>query len=55
MQSYDILVFTETGLSPQISNDDILITNFNRSYRKDHVGRQGGGVVIYTRVGIYRQ
>ena len=52
MQSYDILVFTETWLSPQISNDDILITNFNRPYRKDRLGRQGGGVAIYTQVGI---
>ena len=30
MQSYDSLAFTETLLSPQIYNDDILITNSNR-------------------------
>ena len=52
MQNYDILVFTETWLSPQINNDDILITNFNRPYRKDSLGRLGSGVAIYTRVGI---
>lgn len=52
MQSYDILIFTETWLSPRISNDDICIPNFNPPYRKDRLGRQGGGVAIYTRIGI---
>ena len=52
MQSYDILIFTETWLSPRISNDVICIPNFNPPYRKDRLGRQGGGVAIYTRIGI---
>ena len=29
VQNYDILVFTETWLSPQISNDDLLLENFD--------------------------
>ena len=52
MQSYDILIFTETWLSPRISNGDICIPNFNPPYRKDRLGRQGGGVAIYTRIRI---
>lgn len=52
MQNYDILVFTETWLSPQTSDDDILITNFEPPYRRDRQDRIGGGVAIYTRTGI---
>ena len=52
MQNYDNLIFTETWLSPRISKDDICIPNFNPLYRKDRLGRQGGGVAIYTRIGI---
>ncbi|MEW8546207.1 MAG: reverse transcriptase family protein, partial [Candidatus Thiodiazotropha sp.] len=52
MQNYDVLIFTETWLSPRISNDEIMITNFNCPYRKDRVDRQGGGVAIYTKIGI---
>ena len=52
MQNYDILIFTETWLTSQVSDDDIMITNFNCPYRKDREGRQGGGVAIYTKIGI---
>ena len=51
-QSYDILIFTESWLSPRISHDDICIPNFDPPYRKYRLGRQGGGVAIYTRIGI---
>ena len=47
MQNYDILIFTETWLTSQVSDDDIMITNFNCPYRKDREGRQGGGVDIF--------
>jgi hypothetical protein len=48
-QYYDILVFTETWLSPNISDDDIMISNFTKPYRADRIGRLGGGVAIYIR------
>ena len=35
VQNYDILVFTETWLSPQISNDNLLLENFDSPYRQD--------------------
>lgn len=53
MQSYDVLVFTETWLSPQTTNDEILIPNFNPPFRNDRIGRLGGGVAIYVRTGLY--
>ena len=40
MQNCDILVFTETWLSPQTSNDDILITSFNQPYRTEGSSRK---------------
>ena len=52
LQSYDILIFSETWLSPDVSNDNLSITNFNPPFRCDRVGRPGGGVAIYVRDGI---
>ena len=52
MQQYDVLVFTETWLSPQLANDEILINNFEPPYRKDRDNRLGGGVAIYVRSGM---
>ena len=52
MQQYDILVFTESWLSPHISNDDIKLTNFSPPYRNDRDARQGGGVAIYVKEGL---
>lgn len=51
-QQFDILVFSETWLSDQISDDDLHIPNFSPPFRCDRVGRIGGGVAIYTRQGI---
>lgn len=47
MQNYDILVFTETCLTPRTTNDDIHIVNFETPYRKDRYDHAGGGVAIY--------
>lgn len=44
-QSYDALVFTETWLSSKVTNDEILIPNFNPPFRKYGIGRLGGGVL----------
>ncbi len=51
-QPYDVLIFTETWLSPAISCDDLLIPNFRPPYRCDRIGRLGGGVAIYVRDGL---
>ncbi len=48
-QPYDVLVFTESWLTHDISNDDLLIPNFNIPFRCDRVDRVGGGVIIYIR------
>ena len=52
MQQYDIVVFTESWLNPNISNNDIRIANFDPPYRKDRDNRIGGGVAIYVRKGV---
>ena len=52
MQTYDILVFTETWLDVSTPSKDIAIPNFNDPIRNDRHGRIGGGVAIYVRRGI---
>ncbi len=51
-QPYDVLIFTETWLSPTTSDDDLYICNFNPPFRCDRPDRQGGGVAIYIREGM---
>ena len=53
MQLYDIVVITETCLTPRTSDEDLLISNFSRPYRKDRIGRPGGGVAIYIKQGLH--
>ena len=48
-QSYDILVFSESWLKPEIKDDCITIENFMSPLRTDRVDRPGGGVVIYVK------
>ena len=55
MQQYDILIFTETWLSPNTKDEDIKLTNFNLPFRNDRMDRQGGGVAIYVREGLHSQ
>ena len=43
---YDILAFTETHLDGNVCNDDILIENYDKPYRKDRTCH-GGGLLIY--------
>ena len=52
MQYYDIVVLTETWLTPTRKNDEIMIPNFEIPYRKDRNDRVGGGVAIYIKSGI---
>ena len=50
MQFYDILVFTQTLLKPEI--DDLRISTFDTPYRKDRTDGPGGGVAIYVKTGL---
>ena len=45
----DILVFSESWLNPNTSNDTIHIEIFIPPFRTDRVDRIGGGVVMYVR------
>ena len=47
--AYDVLIYSESWLKPEIKDNDILIENFLPPYRTDRVDRPGGGVVIYVR------
>ena len=47
--AYDILVYSESWLKPEIKNDDISLQSFMPPYRTDRLERTGGGVVIYVR------
>ncbi len=51
-QPFDILIFTETWLTPTTPDNDLLISNFNPPFRCDRPDRQGGGVAIYVREGL---
>ena len=48
-QAYDILVFSESWLKAEITDNDISIENFTPPHRTDRSDRQGGGVVVYLR------
>ena len=47
--AYDVLVFSESWLKPDIQDDTISIVNFLPPFRKDRCEHVGGGVVIYVR------
>ena len=47
--AYDILVFSESWLKPEITDEQIYIENFKPPFRNDRSGRIGGGVVIFVR------
>ena len=53
MQLYDIEVITETWLTPRTFEEDLLISNFSRPYRKDKIGRPGGGAAIYIKQSLH--
>ena len=52
LQPCNTVVKTETWLSRNNSDNDILIPNFDPHYRKDRNDRVGGGVAIYIECGI---
>ncbi|MCG7868140.1 MAG: endonuclease/exonuclease/phosphatase family protein [Candidatus Thiodiazotropha taylori] len=47
--AYDILVFSESWLKPEITDGQINIENFKPPFRNDRSGRIGGGVAIFVR------
>ncbi|XP_045210645.2 uncharacterized protein LOC123562055 [Mercenaria mercenaria] len=49
---YDIMVLTETWLSHDVINEDVLIPGFSQPVRCDRDDRLGGGVAIYVRQNI---
>ena len=49
---HDILSFTESWLNPQVSDDRIKIPGYKPPFRRDRMGRVGGGVVVYIRDNI---
>ena len=53
MQPYDIIVITLSWLNPEISDNDLLISNFHPPYRTDRIDRPGGGVAIYIKHGLH--
>ncbi|XP_053402672.1 sacsin-like [Mercenaria mercenaria] len=49
---YDIMFLTETWLSHDVINEDVLIPGFSQPVRCDRDDRLGGGVAIYVRQNI---
>ena len=47
--AYDILVFSESWLKPEVRDDSILIEIFLQPFRTDRSDRPGGGVAVYVR------
>lgn len=52
LQSYDATIFTETWLSPNVLDDDLLIPNFDPLYSRDRPDRPDCGVAIYIESGL---
>ena len=49
LTDFDILVFSETWLHPDIHSNDLLIPEFMPPERKDRLGDRHGGVMIYVK------
>ena len=47
--AYDVLIFTESWLKPDISDTTIHIENFSQPFRNDRRNRLEGGVLAYVR------
>ena len=52
-EAYDVLVFSESWLKPDIKNDSVSLNNVHPPFRTDRPDRPGGDVVIYVRDSIY--
>ena len=49
---FDILAFSETWLNPSFLTADILIPSYREPVRKDRIGDNHGGVMIYVKNSI---
>ena len=49
---HDILSFTESWLTPRVSDNAMIIPGYKPPFRRDRVGRMGGGVLVYVRNNI---
>ena len=49
---HDILSFTESWLTPRVSDTDMIIPGYKPPFRRDRVERMGGGVLVYVRNNI---
>ena len=47
--AYDILVFSESWLKPEVRDDSILIEKFLQPFRTDRCDHPGGGMAVYVR------
>ena len=50
--AYDVPLFTESWLKPDISDTTVYIENFSQPFRNDRRNRLGGGVLAYVRESI---
>lgn len=53
LTEFDILAFTETWLSPVDNIEDLLLQTYNIPERKDRIGDNHGGVILYVKEGIH--
>ena len=49
LSNIDVLCFSETWLNQSTNSEDILLDGFHTPFRKDRVGKIGGGVAIYVK------
>ena len=47
--SYDVLVFSESWLNPNVPDESLHMENFSPPFRTDRTDRTGGGVIVYVR------
>ncbi|MEW8547336.1 MAG: endonuclease/exonuclease/phosphatase family protein, partial [Candidatus Thiodiazotropha sp.] len=50
---FDVLAFTETWLNPSVDSDDLTLLSYNKPERKDRVGDNHGGVMLYVKEALY--
>ncbi|MES9883416.1 MAG: reverse transcriptase family protein [Sedimenticola sp.] len=48
LSDFDILCFTETWLSAEISSDDLLFTRYSVPFRQDRAADPHGGILLYV-------
>ena len=53
LTTYDLLCFTETWLSPNVLDNDVLLTGFKALIRYDRPNDAHGGVAVYIKETLY--